>query len=384
MEPHSYRNDPPRVLRSDLAHLVSLSTAPDGNCLFHSVLNALWQPYRELDSDWERRRMAQGFRVELAQYLDAPDPETHKSVYNSLMRGNLPAAARERFDRSLTLVGMKRSLLSFDSVNVEMVELLTRYLDANIYIVWHRRGANLEPYPMEANMELYRAERKSILVFYRPANGNKRDLCAAGHYETVARQHADDHLQTVFAWNDPLIVGLARRVEEYVARAQERETETPRVFLHGREVVSGEEVGFDEIEEKRRQDAGRSETPIRANLVPVPGRPWEMVKVTRNGTVVLLLINIPDGRFSRGKAIVAPPSVLPPGRYSLKVYDQGAEKFDAPEEPPGEVRGEAPDLSGEPAPRAASPLKEWGENVAATLELVSAVEFRILPSSGAE
>lgn len=153
----------------------SVDTIGDGNCLFHSV-------YYSIDRDYpsktisEKQKMAANLRQIVANNLTL-------EVYGELCGGGLKQSGLEEF----SLNTMKKELQSRNSLGSGYIELLSKVINKDIYILEARRR-NL--YTSHEAKYYSTGQRNSVVMLYHD-----------GHYESVGLRSDNSKSYTLFSPN---------------------------------------------------------------------------------------------------------------------------------------------------------------------------------------
>ncbi len=146
---------------SFLSNLVKYPIPSDGHCFFHCLLTAISEEYRQKDYK-KKKLLAIELRKNLSLYLDKKLSD-NKTVYQSLSRGNLPELSN--YIHELKLDYLKKLLLSDNSVGESIFELVSEYLDIDLYVI--TKDINKKFILINNDRDLYHKKRPSIFIFYK-------------------------------------------------------------------------------------------------------------------------------------------------------------------------------------------------------------------------
>lgn len=173
--------------------LVKIRTIGDGNCFFHSILNAIYPKYQ--NNPELRHQLAINLRLDIAKHIDKKNPETGLTYWESASNGNLVTLLidelfskdiPEDFEVDYSVNGIKRLLNSTAYIGDEIISLASNLLDINIIIIEESDNT------IRKLVESFRSTRKSVLIL---GNQDKQ------HYETCGVLNGN-YIQTVFDSDD--------------------------------------------------------------------------------------------------------------------------------------------------------------------------------------
>ena len=192
-------------------NLVRFQTPADDNCLFHAICNSFFEPYKT--GIFKSKKISQydlvmSLRRDIANKLEAINPETGYTYYHSINNGNTSAFSGDVPEFSLST--MKTMLTSRTPIGYGYMEHIGNCLNKDIYII---DGNKMDIYVTDELPLTITGQRKSIILYY-----------TSGHYELVG---IDQHLlcptnpfQTHFDPQHPLIQELYSRVQTILNNAE--------------------------------------------------------------------------------------------------------------------------------------------------------------------
>ena len=175
-------------------------TLGDGSCYFHAILDAYFVPYRTGRLEGrvlDRFDFVKKFREDLAALLNKPRREWGgKTYYETLSRGELPSLSKAMPE--VSLLEMRKGLVSFNSVNYMYHELVSDILDKDVYIL---DAKSKDVYIIDSDLDLYYKKRNSVVILFIP-----------GHFEVVGVT-VDGVLETYFDRRNPFIKAIRKRMD---------------------------------------------------------------------------------------------------------------------------------------------------------------------------
>lgn len=163
--------------------LIRINSIGDGDCFFHSVMNALYSEYKNSDTV-KRKKLIKELKDSLIIYLE--------SEYKNLSRGNLESFSTEIPEFSLE--NMKKELSLSTPIDNKYNELVSNYLSIDIYLLDYEKQRR---YITGQDDDILIKDRNSIIILVLP-----------GHYEFVGVRKSEFTVQTVFHPDHPLIKKL--------------------------------------------------------------------------------------------------------------------------------------------------------------------------------
>lgn len=212
MTSFSSRSIPANLTRNGFEKfsLENIPVPSDGNCFFHAIFQAFYKPYRTgylKGKPLNKSHFVKSFRVELADRLDKPvDPNDAKSpiLYDTLSEGQLKEFAKVVSDFSLE--NMKKLLRGSYSLGQEILELISIFLDKDIFIV---NASTSDIYI--ANIEhLAIKGRNSIVLHYHPSDISDE----LGHYSLLGIRSPSGELNTYFVPDHSFVQHLKTRLRD--------------------------------------------------------------------------------------------------------------------------------------------------------------------------
>ncbi|MEM3062293.1 MAG: hypothetical protein QW303_01920 [Nitrososphaerota archaeon] len=187
--------------------LVRFKTPADGNCLFHSICNSFYIPYRTgvlEGKNINRTELVRTLRSELARKLamklsDEKDAPTYYSILN---KGNTSLFSKEVPE--FTLEHMQRELDSSNAIGYGYIEFIGNVLNKDIYIL---DGVRKDIYISDELPLTIKGNRNSIVLYY-----------TNGHYELVGIRNSEG-FDTYFDPNHSFIKFLYNRVSKIVNKS---------------------------------------------------------------------------------------------------------------------------------------------------------------------
>lgn len=206
-----FRIEVPKIAFTN-PNLYAIKVMGDGSCFFHSVLRGFNLSYISAASSAERKRLAILVRQATADSLEEKNPTTGKTEYESMGGGcykDYNEAVKDVDGDKYSLAAMKRELLSSTPVDHAYTEILSNYLDLDIYLISSQTG---DIYATGTDFNLYYKDRRSIVILYSP-----------GHYDVVgikrmSPDREDTIFDTLFAPTHELIAALRKRYKDITNR----------------------------------------------------------------------------------------------------------------------------------------------------------------------
>lgn len=188
--------------------LVRILTIGDGSCLLHAIVNGYYIPYRTSVNKQETlRSLISALRKEMALKLSSVDStrgDGTATYYQTINNGHLPEESKEVPE--FTLENMVRCLDSSQSLGTGYLELISRLLNRDLYIL------------SELTQDLYATDELPYIVTgKRPAVVIYWD--GVGHYELVALKNSQGTFDSYFKPTNPLIEFLYSRYLNIMAAA---------------------------------------------------------------------------------------------------------------------------------------------------------------------
>lgn len=202
-----FRIEVPKIAFSN-TNLYGIKVIGDGSCFFHSVLRSFNLSYVSTTSLRERKRLAILVRHATAASLKEKNPDTGKTEYENMGGGfykNYNEAVKQVIGDRYSLAAMERELLSNNPVDHVYTEILSNYLDLDIYLISSQTG---DIYATGTDFSLYFKDRRSIVILYSP-----------GHYDVVgikrkSTDNGDIIFDTLFTPTHELIAALRKRYKD--------------------------------------------------------------------------------------------------------------------------------------------------------------------------
>lgn len=176
----------------------------DGNCFFHSVLDAFYIPYMTANSRMNKTDFVKKLRSELAVSLD--------KEYLKLANGQLPALTKLTNEASLE--SLKKLLDSNKSIDSRFNELISNMINKDIYIL---DETTKDVYMTATDANLIYKNRSSIVLHVQS------EYYESGHYDLIGVMR-DDQLYTLFSPTDEFIVAIRTRMLEKIKHKSEVKT----------------------------------------------------------------------------------------------------------------------------------------------------------------
>ena len=163
--------------------LTVIKVIGDGSCFFHSILRSFNKEYIESTSIENRIILVQEFRISVAEALENINLRSRLTEYKTLGNG-----AYEEFSKNVessegniySLEALKKELKSSQPVNHIYIELISNYLNIDIYLI----SINTKDiYTTGTDLKLLYKNRNSIIILYSP-----------GHYDIIGIKNLHDNL----------------------------------------------------------------------------------------------------------------------------------------------------------------------------------------------
>lgn len=189
----------------------------NGDCFFHAVLSGYSKSYNQ--NHHLRIQKARKMREDLAEFLKSDVVSDHGEnkgmIYHHLAGGNLPSFGE--VDPDYTIDGMCNWLRSNRFVGTEMTELLSLYININIFII------DLDDLDLIIHGRLedwYDPDRTNIVVFYRCIMRSSNIKDVGGHFDLCKVKHTDgslvSHLKSTHSFIKAIIDRYNYRVNHKV------------------------------------------------------------------------------------------------------------------------------------------------------------------------
>lgn len=180
----------------------SMETPSDGNCLFHAILNAYSDQYREANDLTTKRSIVLNLRKNLSAKLPTQrsvgnDPSV--SYYDTLNGGNTKIFATEVPEFSLS--AMQAQLCSSTPIGYGYLEYIGLMLNKDIYIL---DAETNDIYHSDEMKYSITGKRSSIVVLYDH-----------GHYELTGIYNASQ-IHTIFHPNHSWVRFLYKKVLKFL------------------------------------------------------------------------------------------------------------------------------------------------------------------------
>ena len=151
-------------------------TIGDGSCFLHAVLMAFNKTYID-SSDSQRRKMVRNLRSALSDHIEESD------IYTQLARGELKEISK--FVPLMDKQNMRKYINSNNWISYHFVELISKVLDLNIFIVTHNTNTL---YNLGDDEIYYKKDRNSVFINY----------INQAHFETLGI-NTPDGIKTFFS-----------------------------------------------------------------------------------------------------------------------------------------------------------------------------------------
>ena len=130
------------------------STIGDGSCFLHAILMAFNKTY--INSTYnQRRKMVRNLRTAISDYID------ESNIYTELARGELKEISK--FVPLMDKENMRKYINSNHWLSYHFVELISKVLDLNIFIVTHNTNTL---YNLGDDEIYYKKNRNSVFINY--------------------------------------------------------------------------------------------------------------------------------------------------------------------------------------------------------------------------
>ena len=173
---------------------VVLDTIGDGSCFLHAILQSFSKKYRKMN-EREKIKMVMEIRHNLSNVLLETNPETNKTYYQDLSRGEIEEISQ--FVEQMKLDHMKNYMNSRKWINFTFLEFISEQFDIDIYIFNDKDNSIY----YTGDPDLYYKGRDSVLVNYI-------EDC---HFESIAMLD-DQKLHTFFSKDSEIIKKLKNHV----------------------------------------------------------------------------------------------------------------------------------------------------------------------------
>jgi len=177
-------------------NFVVLDTIGDGSCFLHAILQSFSKKYRKMNKK-DKINMVMEIRHNLSNVLLEVNPDTNKTYYQSLSRGEIEEISQ--FVDQMKLDHMKNYIKSRKWINFTFLEFISDQFDIDIYIFNDRDNTIY----YTGDPDLYYKGRDSVLVNYI-------DDC---HFESIGMLH-NKKLYTFFSKDSEIIKKLKNHVME--------------------------------------------------------------------------------------------------------------------------------------------------------------------------
>ena len=185
--------------------MIRIQTDADGNCFFHALAKAYFQPYitgkTKEGKPFDKRKFIKNLRKDLSKMLNNKvDPEDPDSLtwYESMANGEWGEESKNMPELSLKY--MQKELASNSSISHIYNEFISDQLDKDIYIL---DGEKQDVYMTGTDDALLYKDRLSIVILYLP-----------GHYELVGIKDNKNYIQTIFDSDSDIIRTIRKRMTE--------------------------------------------------------------------------------------------------------------------------------------------------------------------------
>ena len=163
----------------------------NGDCFFHSILNAYSKSY--ISGEVDRILCARRMRKDISEFLDKSVGQSN--VYEYLSGGNLRSFGAE--DPVFTLKGFKKHINSNRFVGTEVYEVTSLYINKNVFVI------NLDDRDVQIYGRLedwYNKDITTVVLFYKSVEtgDNGVGFDRGGHYDTCGITHKDGTIATHF------------------------------------------------------------------------------------------------------------------------------------------------------------------------------------------
>lgn len=182
-------------------NLIKITSPPDGNCFFHSIMRGAIASY--IENNRIRYKLSNDLRRKLGDYLFIVESNGN-SVYDNLSNGEFRHFAEEVASDTpeFKIENMYATLNSTAFVGLEVIELCSKYLDINI-IIWDHLKNDI--YRHGAKDLLYKPERSSVVIIYCPLG----DAVVSNHFDLMGMyNHKNKDIFTHFTHQNPFIQTL--------------------------------------------------------------------------------------------------------------------------------------------------------------------------------
>lgn len=177
-----------------------VDTPRDHDCLYHSIMNAMFIPYRTQKFNnvgVTHEQLVKMFRQMLADHLVRPDA-SGATPYDKLNGGSLKSFSQ--FNPDLSVDAMRRELLEGASIQTLLLPFVGDTLETDIYFIC---ADNRDVVPRVDDVETIYKNRRSIVIMYTRAG-----------YELMGVINKKNSVNTIFAPEHPFIKLLQKRIEE--------------------------------------------------------------------------------------------------------------------------------------------------------------------------
>lgn len=177
-------------------------TIPDGNCMFHAISNAFFDPYRKGSLGgvpYSQERIVKDFRRDLAIRLGEKSVEDPAKT-NYEMLGNGAIKMMSETMPQFSLSAMKKELDSNAPVDNLYNEHISNMINVDIYIL---SAEKQDVYTFGDDYSRLYKNRESIVILYLP-----------GHYELIGVRDANGEGRTMFPYNHPFIQRIRKRIAQ--------------------------------------------------------------------------------------------------------------------------------------------------------------------------
>ena len=167
-------------------NMVRIKTIADGSCFFHAIAKSYHKGYRDGEiggKSINRSKMIRSMRSELAKKLGQKAPNSKKTYYQLLGKGEIEILSKENPEFSLD--NLQKLLDSSRPVGNIFNEFVSNELKIDIYIL---DGKNKSVYRTSDDDKLLYKNRDSVVLLY---------IEDPGHYELVGLRDGDK-IHTIF------------------------------------------------------------------------------------------------------------------------------------------------------------------------------------------